>query len=108
MLTKEDIDNQWESMKQLKEALRPGRNESSELEKIIEQATKLFPIESTVVVLGTGYTGVVVGYNTRLGGFTPGIRYPVNIRITASSNVDFQSSVGSIFEYSLTQLRLSE
>ena len=75
----------------------------TELEKILVQAKKHFPIGATVDVNCTSHFGEVVGYNERTGGFYPGTRFPVYVKITLS---DMERAIGQTFEYGLDQLKM--
>jgi len=59
-----------------------------------------------VEVKGTSYIGRVHGFNERLGGFYPGVRYPVLVRIihNDSNSTRFNDVPGSVFEYDIEQL----
>ena len=99
-------ENTWDQLKPLMMELKPTNTEDAELRVILDRAKLTFPISSVVEVLNTGYTARVVRYNTRLGGFYPGIRYPIMVELLTSEDEKFQSSVGMIFEYSMDQLKL--
>ena len=105
--TKEDIDRMWESIKPLMEELRPKCGEEKQLETVLAIARQLFPIGAHIKVKNTGYTAKVVRYNTNLGGFYPGVRYPIIVKITHSNDFKFRKgAVGSTFEYTTDQLEL--
>ena len=82
--------------------LKPG--EAAQLEALLQIARERYPIGAPVKVLYTTYTGVVHGHNERLGGFYPGIRYPVYVQITACDDPKFERAVGDVFEYGIGQL----
>lgn len=106
--TKEDVDKLWDSMKPLMEELKPKSGEAAELETLLEKTRTEFQIGTHVVIKNTGYTGKVVKYNENLGGFYPGVRYPVIVRIIHSDSFEMkkQGVIGSHFEYSTDQLEL--
>lgn len=52
---------------------------------------------SSCKVLHTCYTGVIEGLNNSIFGFYPGSRFPVYVKITSSSDPEFERAVGSIF-----------
>ncbi len=54
----------------------------------------------------TCYTGIVHKLNTSTGGFYPGKLYPIYVKITHSSESEFERAVGSVFEYALNQIEL--
>lgn len=98
--------NEYNRYQELKHQLTPLYNEQEQLDSLLMDARKKFPIGAKVKILHTGYTGEVVSYNNRLGGFYPGVRYPVCVRITYSEKVEFRErAVGSIFEYGMEQLK---
>lgn len=81
--------------------------EPGEKEKLAEQiklATNLYKVDDPVVIKHTSFTGVVAGFNNRLGGLYTGARYPLFIKITATTNERSQGSVGCTFEYMLDQV----
>ena len=63
-------------------------------------------IGKPVKVLGTSYKGVIRSCNKAQGGFYPGVRYPVYVRITETDDARFQSIIGKSFEYGLDQIKL--
>lgn len=63
-------------------------------------------IGNPVNVMGTSYKGVIHSCNKAQGGFYPGIRYSVYVRIIETDNAKFQSAIGQVFEYGLDQIKL--
>lgn len=81
--------------------------EPGEKEKLAEQiklATSLYKVDDPVVVKHTSYTGVITGFNNRLGGLYTGARYPLFVKITSTTNEKRQDAVGCTFEYMLDQI----
>ena len=54
----------------------------------------------------TDYTGEIVGLNTATGGFYPGSREPVYVKITGCETEKFKSAIGETFSYALDQVKL--
>ena len=86
--------------------LGPKPGEAAQLEALLQIARERYPIGAPVKVLYTTYTGVVHGHNERLGGFYPGIRYPVYVQITACDDPKFERAIGDVFEYGIDQLEV--
>ena len=84
--------------------LKPVSGEEAQLQEVMTKAREAFAIGDTVFVKYTGYTGKVVGYNNSLGGFYPGIRFPVLVRITHADDPKWDDVVGSVYQYQLDQL----
>ena len=63
-------------------------------------------IGNPVKVMGTSYKGVIHSCNKAQGGFYPGIRYPVYVRITETDDAIFECAIGQVFEYELDQIKL--
>ncbi len=63
-------------------------------------------IDKPVKVLGTSYKAVIHACNKSSKGFYPGIRYPVYVKITETSDERFNNAIGCIFEYGLEQIQL--
>jgi len=85
--------------------LKPKEDEHILLEETIEKAKKKLSVGKTVRIIGTGYTGIVKGFNERLGGFYPGVRYPIFVKIIYSKNEKFKEAEGQTFEYGIDQLK---
>jgi hypothetical protein len=81
--------------------MKPGADERSELGVILAAARKTHPIGMYVCVKDTTHIGIIESYNERLGGFYPGVRYPINIRVLYST---LSKAVGCVFEYAADQL----
>lgn len=94
----------YESYKKLKEEMRPENGEAAQLKSLLVQIKKSHPIGATVKINGTGYTGKIVSYNEKVGGFYPGIRYPIHVEIVKSKNPKFEKAVGCVFEYTPEQV----
>ena len=94
----------WDKIKPLFEQLKPQSNEEKELEILLAEVTAVFKVGDIVHVKGTSYIGVIHGFNTSLGGFYPGVRYPIFVKITKSENPKRANVPGSVFEYDLTQV----
>lgn len=90
-----------ENLLALYKEMQPEPNEKAELEKLLVKVRESHPIGMFVNVNLTGHIGFVTSYNERLGGFYPGVRYPVNVDIVYS---DLDKAVGCTFEYSADQL----
>lgn len=101
--TKQPIDD---SVLDIYKALKPQMGESEELEIIIKQAAEMFPSNTFVEVFGTDYVGEVVSYNKKLGGFYPGVRYPVNVKIIHSPSERFKTAIGKVFECTFDNLNV--
>jgi len=99
-------ENTWDSIKKLHEELKPALGEQSELATLLEIVKVKFPIGSKVKINPTSYIGIVDSYNERTGGFYPGIRYPVNVKIISTEDVAFNTAIGKVFEYGADQLSL--
>jgi hypothetical protein len=97
----------WDTFKVLSDELKPHDGEHRELHEVLAKAEKDFPIETLVLVKYTPYKGVVHGYNKMLGGFYPGVRYPVFVKITDDGD-GLHKVVGQVFEYSLEYLEKAE
>jgi len=63
-------------------------------------------IGKPVRILYTSYKGTIHRCNKSVGGFYPGIQYPVYVKITESSDPRYDHAVGSVFEYGLDQIEL--
>lgn len=98
------FEQHYDSLKQLREELKPTSGETEQLAVLLADMHVRFPIGTEVDINGTGYTGVVVYYNVNLGGFYQGIRYPLNIKITKQSANCKHDAVGKIFEYQPDQI----
>lgn len=61
-----------------------------------------------IKVKHTSYHGEVYKLNEATGGFYPGSREPIYIRITAVDDEKWAKVVGQVFSYSLDQLELVE
>ncbi len=85
--------------------LKPENNEEAKLAVVLAAAEVSFPLGCKVKVMGTGYIAEVVKYNKNLGGFYPGVRYPVLVKIIRSKDKKFRKAVGMIFEYTPDQLK---
>ncbi len=94
----------YESYKKLKEELKPMAGEQEKLSVYIDSLKENFPLHSGVKINGTGYTGRIVKYSNSIGGFYPGLRYPLIIEITASKDTKFAHAVGCVFEYTADQV----
>lgn len=100
------ITNHYTDMlKQLKKELQPQHDEEKLLEGILHSVKQKFSVGQIVTIKDTGYTGVVTGFNECLGGFYPGVRYPIFVKITKSEDPNFERAVGCIFEYSENQVK---
>ena len=88
----------------LQRELRPTDGEREQLAIVLAEAEAKLPIGSVVKINLTSYTAEVVGFNTALGGFYPGIRYPVRVKIVASKDPRFGNAVGDMFEYNMESL----
>ncbi len=84
--------------------LQPEDGERAQLEKLLVEVRKAFPIGTVVDIMHTGYTGEVIKYNEALGGFYPGIRYPVKVKIIKKDPKCKHNVIGSVFEYTPDQL----
>lgn len=93
------------SLLRLYKEMKQDMSTKEELEVALADAEISFPIGCKVAVLGTGYLAEVVDYNRRLGGFYPGVRYPVIVKIFRSKDRKFRKVVGMKFEYSTGQLK---
>lgn len=60
-------------------------------------------LNKRVKVLGTEHIGTITELNEAKGGFYPGSRYPIFVKIEESGN---QAAIGDLFEYDLDQLEL--
>lgn len=60
----------------------------------------------TVTVKGTNYSGTVDSLNTERQGLYSGCRYPINVRLDATSFHMDKCMEGVVFEYSIDQLEL--
>lgn len=94
----------WDKIKPLFEQLKSQPTEEKELEKVLALVTAVFKVGDIVHVKGTSYIGVIHGFNTSLGGFYPGVRYPIFVKITKSENPKRANVPGSVFEYDLSQV----
>jgi len=96
----------WDSVKPLLEELKPKQGEEALLEEVLTLAKAKFSIGDMVEVKGTSYIGRVHGFNERLGGFYPGVRYPVLVRIIHNddNSARFNYVDGCVFEYDHKQL----
>jgi hypothetical protein len=73
--------------------------------EVLKYCESRFPIGVAVAILHTPYIGEIETYNDRLGGFYPGVRYPLKITIRHSSDPKFvERAVGSTFEYHYDQI----
>lgn len=107
-MNKDDWD--WDALKPLLEELKPAPGEHGQLQEVFAQAEHDFPIETLVLIKGTPYKGVVQSYNRMLGGFYPGVRYPVNVKIIddGEEGKGLHQVVGQVFEYGLDYLEKAE
>lgn len=103
---KREIDSGDESVLRLVKELGPQPGEEAQLNALLQLARERYPVGTPVKVLWTSYTGVVHGHNERLGGFYPGVRYPVYVRITSTEDPKFAEAVGRVFEYGLDQMEV--
>lgn len=96
----------WDSIKPLLKELQPKTNEQSELEKVLAIAKDKFKVGDIVAVKYTSYIARVHGYNECVGGFYPGVRSPVLVKIihNDADSKRFNDVPGSVFEYGLDQL----
>lgn len=53
----------------------------------------------------TDYIGEIVKLNTSDGGFYPGNRFPIYVKILESTNGKYPEAVGQVFEYDLPQIQ---
>lgn len=102
--TEQEATALWDSLKPLYADLKPSVSESEELEKILTEVKKMFAIGDRVYMKHTCYIGLVYGFNENLGGFYPGIRYPICVKIIESQDPKFSNVVGSKFEYGAEQV----
>ena len=91
-----------ENLLTLYKEMQPAAGEKAELDKLLDQVKETHPIGMYVDVEHTTHIGIVVSYNNNLGGFYPGVRYPVNVKIIYSS---LDKAVGCTFEYGADQLK---
>lgn len=61
-------------------------------------------IGKPVNILHTDYKGVIHSCNKAQRGFYPGVRFPVYVQITETSDLKFEKAIGSVFEYGLDQI----
>lgn len=94
----------WDEIKPLLTQLQPQTDEEQKLEKVLLVAKAKFKIGDIVAVQGTPYAGIIHGFNSRLGGFYSGVRYPVFVKMTESDDPRFADVVGSVFEYDVDQV----
>lgn len=76
------------------------------LQQILSKAKLDFPIGTKVKILNTDYIGEVDHYNESSGGFYPGYRYPIFVKITDCVTLKFKQFIGRTFQYSLDQLQI--
>lgn len=57
-------------------------------------------------IKGTDYIGEIVELNTSEGGFYPGSRCPIYVKILQSTNNKYPEAVGHVFEYNLPQIQV--
>lgn len=81
-----------------------GEDDARTLEEQLKLAKSLFNVDDSVAIKHTGYTGIVTGYNERLGGLYTGARYPLFVKIVSSKNETYKIAIGKVFEYSLDQV----
>ena len=91
-----------ENLLALYKEMQPAVGEKAELDKLLDQVKDTHPIGMYVEVEHTTHIGIIVSYNKNLGGFYPGIRYPVNVKIIYSS---LDKAVDCTFEYEADQLK---
>ena len=48
----------------------------------------------------------VYDHARRLGGFYPGVRYPIYVRIAATGDPKFEAAVGKVYEYGMDQMEV--
>ena len=101
---KREVEAGDEKILRLVKSLGPKPGEAAQLDALLQIARERYPIGTQVKVLHTTYTGIVHGHNERLGGFYPGIRYPVYVQITACDDPKFERAIGDVFEYGIDQL----
>lgn len=94
----------WDMIKPWFDELKPRSNEEKELEKALAEVTAIFKVGDIVRVKDTSYIGVIHRFNTSLGGFYPGVRYPIFVKITKSEDPKWATVAGSVFEYELNQV----
>lgn len=94
----------WDEIKPLLTQLQPQTDEEQKLEKVLLVAKAKFKIGDIVVVQGTSYTGIIHGFNSRLGGFYSGVCYPIFVKIIESDDPRFSYAIGSVFEYDIDQV----
>lgn len=78
--------------------------ESEHLAAVIQLATEQFPVGCTVRVKDTPYIGRVVGYNKKLGGFWPGVRYPIQVQLESACVPSLAVALDAVFEYGLDRV----
>jgi hypothetical protein len=103
---KREMDAGDESVLNFVKSLGPKPGEAEQLAVLLQLARERYPVGTPVKVLWTQYTGVVYGHNERLGGFYPGVRYPIYVRITATGNPKFEEAVGKVYEYGMDQMEV--
>jgi hypothetical protein len=105
-----NVHEEWDSLKLLYSELRPTAGEPTRLQEKLAFAKQEFPIDAIVKVKYTSYKGVVTGYNMTLGGFYPGERYPVYVKILDDGELGggLHKVVGETFEYSCECLEIEK
>lgn len=99
-------------------SINGGAGYSDALHSLVKSLEGNKPVSSEVVefveanvgrgvrVLGTCYEGIIYSCNKAESGFYPGSRFPVFVKITKSSDPLFDTSIDTVFEYSLDQIEL--
>lgn len=83
---------------------KPVTGDQAQLDEVLTKARSTFAVGDIVNIKSAGYVGKVIGYNDSLGGFSPGVRYPVLVKIIRNYTETNKDVVGSVFEYALDQL----
>lgn len=86
---------------QLHKELQPKLGDHDKLQSLLDEVSRIYPIGTYVKVKHTTHIGIVDRYNHKLGGFYPGLRYPIYVYIIYS---DCEKAVGNFFEYGANQL----
>jgi hypothetical protein len=97
--TKPDLDQVCELVKSLSNS--SDRPSDEDIQKIFAEAQRRFKPRDLVKIDHTDYVGTIAGYNTSTGGFYPGWRFPVYVKIDGSC---FEDKESRTFEYVLDQV----
>lgn len=94
----------WDSVKPLYEQLKPKSDEETKLEEVLTRIKTKFNIGDRVCIKHTCYIGIIHSFNEKLGGFYPGVRYPIHVKIIETQDNEWKRAIGNVFEYGEEQV----